>query len=131
MWISSKRVLELVSHAATEAGNAAALRQQLAVQQQNFDWLANHVNRLEIERSQLLARIAGIGVVAPQIVRDPTPQPPGIIGGIPVQDRPEGEEPGMALAAMQSSSFEDMGDAAAQQFGVQHDPKTGSVIYTR
>jgi hypothetical protein len=129
MWISAKLFRELLTHAASAEARAAALHQQLAVQQQNFDWLANHVNRLEVERAALTERILGVGVQAPQIERDPVAAALNVVGGIPVQDRPEGEDVGMALAAMQGSSFEDMGDKAASLLGVTHDPKTGAVIY--
>ena len=133
MWISAKRVFELVGHASAAEARAVQARQQLAVMQQNFDWLANHVNRLEAERSTLLQRVLDVGFVSPQIARQEPPPAERVGMGAPINatDRPEGEDPGMALAAMMGGSFEDMGDEAAARFGVTHDPTTGTILYER
>lgn len=132
MWIRRSVFEHLLTRADKAEASAAMFRQQAAVQQQNFDWLANHVNRLEGERAALLERVLHLGVVVPQIGRTRADVAPlktyGM--GIPAEDRPVDEEPGMALAAMQSGSFEDMGDEAAGRFGVTHDPRTGTVMYT-
>lgn len=127
MWIAQHTFVMLLQRATDAEARASQLCQQAAVQQQNFDWLANHVNRLEVERATLLARCLDIGVAVPTIGRVTTL--PLHTLGIPVTDRPDNEEPGMAATAMQAGSFEDMGDLAADQFGVCHDPRTGTVIY--
>jgi hypothetical protein len=108
----------------------AEVAQQRAVQQQNVDWLMNHVNRLEVERSTLITRVLDIGLSAPQIARTQAPASPLGVLGIPIEDRPPGEDTGMALAALQAGSFEDMGDEAAKLFGVEHD-RLGGVQYTK
>jgi hypothetical protein len=133
MWINRTTFEHLLTRVHIAESLTAEIRQKSAVQQQNFDWLANHVNRLEIERSTLLARVLGVSLMAPQIAREDSPPPPRAWMGEPLtaESRPEGEAPGMALTAMQTGSFDDMGDEAARTFGVQHDPVTGAVVYTR
>jgi hypothetical protein len=133
MWISTARFISIIGQGNSAAGREAELRKQLAVMQQNFDWLANHVNRLEAERSTLLQRVLDVGFVSPQIARQEPPPAERVGMGAPINatDRPEGEDPGMALAAMMGGSFEDMGDEAAARFGVTHDPTTGTILYER
>lgn len=134
MWIRTDLFETLVRARADADTRAAEATRQLAVMQQNFDWLANHVNRLERERQTLLARLLDVGLVAPQIGRTSTgPARPGAIVGAPIpeEDRPATDEIGMALAGVQASSFEDMGDVAAGLYGVAHDPTTGMVTYTK
>ena len=129
MWVSSEVFEGLLKRLATADGLVAEYRRHAAVQQQNFDWLANHVNRLEIERATLMQRFMDVGVVAPQIQRDPTAYV-GMGRPVAAEDRPN-EDTGMALAAMMAGSFEDMGDEAAERLGVKHDPITGTVRYTQ
>lgn len=134
MWMARETVDRLIANVRTADLLVAECRQRAAVQQQNFDWLANHVNRLETERSLLLSRLLSIGIMAPQITREcDDALPPHTTLGAPLTatERPENDPPGMALAAMQAGSFEDMGDVAAETFGVKHDPRTGAVMYTR
>ena len=128
MWITRQTFESLLSRACAAEAKAHVADTHAAIQQQNFDWIANHVNRLEAERATLLDRLLQLGVAAPVIGR--TPVPPLHALGIPLTDRPENEEPGMAATAMQAGSFEDMGDLAAATFGVRHDPRTGAVFYS-
>jgi hypothetical protein len=129
MWVPAQTFNDLLARLAKAEALAADLRQRAAVQQQNFDWLANHVNRLEIERATLMQRFMDVGVVAPQIQRDPTAYV-GMGRPVAAEDRTN-EDTGMALAAMMAGSFEDMGDEAAERLGVKHDPITGTVRYTQ
>lgn len=129
MWVSTEVFEGLLKRLAAADALVAEHRQRAAVQQQNFDWLANHVNRLEIERATLMQRFMDVGVAAPQIQRDPTAYV-GMGRPIAAEDRPN-EDAGMALAAMMAGSFEDMGDEAAERLGVKHDPITGTVRYTQ
>lgn len=133
MWISERAFTQMRLDLAEATGRASELTRQLAVMQQNFDWLANHVNRLEAERSTLLARLLDLGITAPQIARTtPEPRAGSIVGQpIPEEGREPGDEIGVALAGIHASSFEDMGDDAARLYGVTHDPATGMVTYTK
>jgi len=134
MWLSRSSFDALVTRAHEAEVAFFTLQSHTAVQQQNFDWLANHVNRLEAERATLLHRVLGVAMTAPMILRgDPeTPaEKPGMGEPLRTSDRPTDEEPGMAVTAMQAGSFEDMGDQAATRFGVVHESMTGSVMYTR
>ena len=129
MWVGRHTIEDLLARATAAEAKYQATGLHAALQQQNFDWLANHVNRLEAERALLLERLLQIGVAVPVIGRA-APVLPIHAMGVPITDRPEHEEPGMAATAMQAGSFEDMGDVAASQFGVRHDPRTGAVIYS-
>jgi hypothetical protein len=133
MWITNATFQKLLTRLQVAEALTAHLRQAAAVQQQNVDWLANHVNRMEIERSTLLQQVLHLSVVAPQIAREDGPPTASLGLGAPLRadDRPIDEEPGMALAALQAGAFEDMGDDAAARFGVHHEPSTGAVQYTR
>jgi len=133
MWMTAKSFDGLLSRVRAADALTADMRQRYAVQQQNFDWLATHVNRLEVERAMLIQRLLSVGLAVPTITREDAPPTarPGMGEPLRAEDRPTNEEPGMALAAMQAGSFEDMGDAAAERFGVVHDNATGTVRYTR
>ena len=57
-----------VDLAATRA-ERDALKLQLTVSQNHFDWLKMRVNSLEIERAQLIEKAYGIRTPVPEIVR--------------------------------------------------------------
>jgi hypothetical protein len=48
-----------------------ALKLQLAVSQNNFDWLRLRVNTLEVERAQLIQKAYGFSTPIPEVVRSP------------------------------------------------------------
>lgn len=111
------------------AETAAAERQsRLLVLQQNFDWLANHVNRLEAERVTLLQHVLQVTLAAPVIRRTETPSETHAFG-TPLPDAPP-PIPGLADLPAGEFGFEDMGDAAAAILGISHDPTSGAVIYS-
>lgn len=83
-----------------------SLKSQLATAKANFDWLAQRVNGLEIERAQLIRKAYGIDVPVPEIVR--TAQ----------------QLPSNAVLKLDTSLFEDMGDQAAKEQGFPvYDPR--------
>ena|ERR1039458_4308405 len=47
------------------------LKLQLAVSQNNFDWLRLRVNTLEVERAQLIQKAYGFSTPIPEVVRSP------------------------------------------------------------
>jgi len=47
------------------------LKVQLAVAQNNFDWLRTRINVLEVERAQLIKAAYGISTPIPEVVRSP------------------------------------------------------------
>lgn len=73
------------------------LKHQLAVSQNQFDWLRMQVNTLQIERTALLEKAYNIKVPAPEIVRQP------VIG----------EE-----NKLDEFTFDDMGEQLAKKFGL-------------
>lgn len=135
---STAAVLERVK--ADHAREMADATRRAAVQQQNFDWLAAHVNRLEAERALLLHRILDLRAVAPVIeTGQPTlhtqsgPPLGPIAPPIPTEARPEAPEGGVDIPGLLTtlgSSFEDMGDGAAKLLGVTH-TDDGHLLYTR
>jgi hypothetical protein len=64
--IYGKRAAEIVSALVSEKAVNAELRSQLARVQAHFDWLAQHVNELKLERAELYRRI-GVFVPVPEI----------------------------------------------------------------
>ena len=48
-----------------------ALKLQLAVSQNNFDWLRLRVNTLEVERAQLIQKAYGFSTPIPEVTRTP------------------------------------------------------------
>jgi hypothetical protein len=115
-------------------GRRELLQRELAIRQQNVDWLTSHVNRLELERAELLKRVLNLSLPVPVITREATDHPDlaraiGLGRPIPETARPEGEDAGVAAAALGLSSFEDMGDTLAERLGVRHDD-AGNVKYS-
>lgn len=78
------------------------LKHQLAISQNQFDWLRMQVNSLQLERVALMEKAYNIKVPSPEIVRQP------VIG----------EE-----TRLDEFSFEDMGEKLAKKYGFQsYDP---------
>lgn len=76
-----------------------------------IDWMRHRVNALEKQNSLLLGKAAGIQVPVPEIV-------PTRPGSMTVPD----------FSSM--PSFEDIGDEAAKQEGIQHD-EVGQLVFTK
>jgi len=100
----------------------------------HVEWLSQHVNRLEAERTALLAKL-GVGVATPQIEFDPRAFGTPASQGAPILARDESVERGtpedsIPAAVHQGVSFEDMGDEVAAHEGVRH-LDDGTVEYTR
>ena len=100
----------------------------------HFEWLSQHVNRLEAERTALLAKL-GVGVATPQIEFDPSAFGTPASQVQPFLARDESVERGtpedsIPAAVHQGVSFEDMGDEPAAREGVRH-LDDGTVEYTR
>lgn len=74
------------------------LKSQLAVSQNQFDWLRLRVNTLEIERAELIKKCYGIDAPVPAIVRQP---------------KSEDVEP-----FLNSDLFNDVGDEKAKKLGL-------------
>ena len=68
---------------------------QLAVKNNEFSWLSQRVNALELERAQLVEKVHGIRPAVPEIASKPITMP-------------------QTLQAL----FEDMGDKAARETGM-------------
>jgi len=107
---------------------------RIASLEAHLDWLSQHVNRLEAERTQLLARI-GVGVATPVIEYNPeqfgTPASQAPSNLARDEDVEQGTpEDSIHAAVHQAVSFEDMGDDAAAVSGVKH-AADGTVLYTR
>jgi hypothetical protein len=106
----------------------ADLRQQVAVKQNSFEWLATSHERIERWYVELLAQKLEVHVPTSQIVQSYTPGMPG-----PVVPRPVGEGVGAtddtpsdieSLYRKQSGAlFDDVGDAIATREGIP------SVVY--
>lgn len=111
---------------ATDTGKREILTRELAVRQQNVDWLSAHVNRLEAERATLLDRVLHLTFAVPVIARDATDHPElaaaiGVGRPLTPVDREPGDPEGVAVAALAMSSFEDVGDDVAAALGLRHD----------
>lgn len=111
----------LATHHELASARAAreVLSRELAIKQQNVDWLTQHVNRLEVERAELIARVLDLRFPVPMITRDLPPV--GMGRAIPETDRPAGEPVGVAAASLGLSTFEDVGDDLAAHLGIGHD----------
>lgn len=108
----------------------AASQAQLGQLQSSFTWLTEHVNRLERERAELLARVLGVSFPAMTLESTaPTPTQSRIVG------RPlEADDDSYAgsIPALQAvgALFEDVGDENAAQLGARHD-SMGNVTWTK
>jgi hypothetical protein len=154
-WVS-QGVGELVAALVAEKAVNAELRAALARERERFDWIAQHMNELKLERAELYRRI-GLYVPTPEIARTgPAPDLPGADdhyavppgGKVPdlgdlmatareLKERAEktrladiarAQEPG-PLGGGGFDGFDDIGDAAAAAIGIAHDPATGTVVY--
>ncbi len=105
-------------------------RAQIAALRSSFEWLTEHVNRMEQERAALLSRVLGLTVPAMNIGREatdaPTPTQSRIVGR-PAEDEYAGTIP--ALQAV-GALFEDAGDEGAAALGAKHDAM-GNVTWTK
>jgi len=116
--------------AATKAQTELASKTaELAALRASFEWLTEHVNRLERERSELLARLMGVSLPAMSLgVREdvPTPTQTQVFG------RAAEDEYGGSIPALQAvgALFEDVGDEHASQLGARHDAM-GNVTWTK
>lgn len=109
----------------------AASQAQLGQLQSSFGWLTEHVNRLERERAELMARVLAVNFPAMTLDRTgateaPTPTQSRILGR-PAEDDYAGTIP--ALQAV-GALFEDVGDEAASALGARHD-SMGNVTWTK
>jgi len=76
-----------------------ALKLQLAVSQNHFDWLRLRVNMLETERAQLIQKAYGIQLPVPEVIRTPLP----------------GQGPD---ESQKQFSFDDVGEELARKLGL-------------
>jgi hypothetical protein len=128
------------------------LRTRLARAEANFDWLAQHVNELKLERAALFDRMLGFQLAGVPVIQrtenlplpgaDPSYQPTvtkhPAIGDIMAKARELTDaakrgapaETSLATPAPDEISFNDMGDEAAAAAGIRHAPD-GSAIYAR
>lgn len=110
----------------------AANQAQLGQLQSSFTWLTEHVNRLERERAELMARVLAVSFPAMSIDRTgpadaaPTPTQTRIVG------RPVEDDYGNSIPALQAvgALFEDVGDEQAAALGARHDAM-GNVTWTK
>ncbi len=94
--ISKEAVQSLREENASLKSEASLLKSQLAVAQNQFDWLRLRVNALEMERAQLVKQAYNIDAAVPEIQRRPDP----------------------LLSQLNQFTFADMGDAAARKLGL-------------
>ena len=114
MFIRRDDYLALHRQLTTERAQREVLARELAIRQQNVDWLTGHVNRLEFERSELTQKLLGLTLPYPVIAREATAHPDltAALGmGTPFRerDRPAHEPEGVAAGQLGLASFEDMG----------------------
>lgn len=126
MFIRRADYLTLVRELTAERSKREILARELAIRQQNIDWLTGHVNRLEFERSELTQRVLGMTLPYPVIAREAADHPEltqALGMGTPLRerDRPDTESEGVAGAQLGLASFEDMGDEMAARLHVAHD----------
>lgn len=114
------------------------LRASLARRNADFDWLAQRLHEVNLERAQLYARI-GVNVPVPEIARAEAPRPPVDdyvpparlpIGDILNKARDIATAPRNVSADLGELSFEDMGDEQAAAHGLAHND-AGEVVPTR
>lgn len=104
-----------------------SLTSQLSQLQSSFEWLTQHVNRLERERAELFARVLNLQLPAMTLEREKAPSiSPSQVVGVP------GDSYENTIPALQAAGglFEDVGDDAAARLGVGHDDM-GNVKWTR
>lgn len=107
--------------------NVLRLTEQLAQLRSSFEWLTNHVNRLERERAELFARVLNLQLPAMSLERQKEESvSPSQIAGTP------GDSYEDSIPALQAVGglFEDVGDDAAAKMGIKHDDM-GNVKWTR
>jgi hypothetical protein len=107
-----------VNHRLT--GEVLALRTQIAITQNNFEWARERMNYLEQERGLLFARLLNVETPVPQVMRTHNSTP--TVTGLPLEDQ---------TSRNFQVTFEDVGDEQAQQLGIEHDTETGNVVYRR
>jgi hypothetical protein len=151
MWIS-KRVAELVACLVAEKTINAELRSQLVRERERFNWIAEHLHEMKLERAELFQRL-GLYVQVPEIARVGEPSLPGVddnyvvpaagkvpdMGDLMAQARDLKERVKRTrLADIVNGSesaggdnpFDDVGDAAAAAIGLAHDA-AGVVVGTK
>lgn len=106
MWVPSKMlelfqlgkdtVIKLNEELLVVRAERDILKTQLAVSQNEFSWLSQRVNALEVERAQLIEKVHGIRAAVPMIEHRPTT--------LPIQ--------------FTTALFDDMGDKAAREVGL-------------
>jgi hypothetical protein len=106
-----------------------ALTQQLAALRASFEWLTQHVNRLERERAVLLQRVLGVTLPVPEIGRASEPDRVGVATPPTAPTQPDYSTTIAGLQAL-GAAFEDVGDELAAQLGLRHD-EFGNVRSTR
>lgn len=101
------------------------LRQQLAIAQNNFEWARERMNQVEQERGILFMRTLNVDLPVPNVARSPEVMPTSHHGtGLPMPDNPRG------IMDQFGVNFEDVGDDAAAQLGIEHDDH-GAVVYRK
>lgn len=108
MWVSRhfhELALAALKAETTAQTQIVALERQLAQMQTAFDWMAQRVNGLELDRAALLVRL-GVGVGAAPQIRRAAPEP---------TEAQTDRKPPDAYEAM---SFEDIGDEAASELHI-------------
>jgi chromosome segregation ATPase len=100
--------------AAGAIAEAATLKEQNRVLQTHLDWLRVRVNQIEAERARLIEKALQIKVAVPTIS---SPLHPPDRTAAPKLEQ---------LAAL----FEDVGDEAARELGIEHDAD-GGVLYRK
>jgi predicted nuclease with TOPRIM domain len=94
--ISKETVEALRTENAALHAEAALLKSQLSVSQNQFDWLRTRVNVLEMERAQLVKQAYNIDTPVPEIQRRPDP----------------------LIDQLNQFTFADMGDEMAKKLGL-------------
>lgn len=111
MFVRTQHLIDAIRAAGEAQASLAELRAIRASQDTTIDWLRARVNQLEKERAVLLREVTHLNIPTVEIARS--------TGNAMSPTIP----PGMALP-----SFDDVGDAAAEQLGIGHD-NNGEILY--
>jgi exonuclease VII large subunit len=101
----------------------AATREQLAALRSTLTWMTEHVNRLEQDRQALFAKVLDVQLPALEVRVTRRAEAEAASAPTPGAG-PEGQdEYAETIPALQAAGvlFEDVGDEAARQLGIEHD----------
>lgn len=113
MWISKQTYQDLYHEwQKCKAESEAQTRAAIGLRESN-NWLMLRVTSLEKERAVFVERMFGVKIAVPEL------------SPIPIVHDPFAENP-----LNETMSFEDVGDEAARQFGINHDSE-GRVVYSK